>query len=439
MRKVLTIAFDFPPRRTSGVYRPTGMVKHLVKLGWLPTVLTVRPLRGCLEDASLLQRIPNEVRTVRTGYLNLSGWEEPAGHGLRATGHLRPKVSGESQSRRDRFLRGAGELVRSCLYFPDETVGWVPFGFVKAIQLSMQQPFDVVYTTSPPRSSLVIGLLVKLFLRRPWVAEFRDPWYPPARPWRRSFEASLQAAILRRADSVVVTAEGHKEELKRAFHVHDNKLVVIRNGFEESDFENLEDEPADFFERGYLHLSHFGTVYSGSSGTFFHALGELVKECPEIRRFLRVNIVGYPDDTVRRHAEEGELREIIRLHAFLPHQRVLSAMRSSGCLLLFLGKRDLSRLAVAGKAYEYMRVGRPILAITYEGDLKQLVEQGHAGWAVHPDDKERIKQVLRTFIRNHQDHRGNATADPEFVAQFRYEVLAAKLASVFEEVATDGR
>src|SRR5260370_29835694 len=80
-RKLLLVTFDFPPRRTSGVYRPIALTRYLVANGWHSTVLTVvsraRLSGRNPEDASLLDKLPREVTVVRTGYISVGGLEEP--------------------------------------------------------------------------------------------------------------------------------------------------------------------------------------------------------------------------------------------------------------------------------------------------------------------------------------------------------------------------
>src|SRR5205085_1064271 len=114
-----------------------------------------------VEDPTLLERIPSAVHIVRTGYLDLTRWEESTARVARGARALQPSAHAPvlpfKQPRiLHRTLRRLGELLRSCLYFPDETVGWVPFGVAKAIALHRIHPFDVIYTSSPPRASLVI-------------------------------------------------------------------------------------------------------------------------------------------------------------------------------------------------------------------------------------------------------------------------------------------
>jgi glycosyltransferase involved in cell wall biosynthesis len=125
---------------------------------------------------------------------------------------------------------------------------------------------------------------------------------------------------------------------------------------------------------------------------------------------------------------------VIRLHRFVDHLTAITAMRASDCLLIFLGNREVARLAVAGKTYEYLRSGRPIIAITYDGDTVELIRESHAGWVVNPDDVRAIKAALREAVCKGPKGRNPSPIRREFVEQFRYDRLAEKLAGVFDTV-----
>jgi glycosyltransferase involved in cell wall biosynthesis len=436
VKRVLVIAFDFPPRRTSAVYRMTGLLKYLPGCGWEPTVLTVRARKGDTEDATLLGKLPANMQVVRTRYFNISGWEDMVLGGIRTVKARRPRSVKEVQkSRTSPFLRSLADFVRSYLYFPDQTWGWVPFALVKAVRLHFRRPFDLIYTTSPPRSSPVVGLLLRALLRVPWVAEFRDPWYPPKRAVRRKLERWLQLAMLQRADIVVVHAKGYGEELRDSWRVPADKLAVVSNGFDEEDFTPQVPSKTSFLPPDYLHLSHFGTVYPNFSGSFFPALAEFLQECPELKQRLRVNIIGFPDDIVLRYATSSELRDVIRVHGFIRHAEALEAMRSSHGLLLFLADPEVSRLSGLGKIYEYLRVGRPVLAVAPEGGTKELVLQAEAGWVVPPEDRDAIKSALMQWLQQNVNGVPPLPKRPDFVAQFRYDHLVHDLVRVFDRVA----
>lgn len=437
-RRVLVITYDYPPCRTSAVYRMTGLTKYLVDHGWEPTVLTIRV--GCSDqEPKLLEKLPPEVRIERTSYFAVDGWEHKAAEVARAVGVWQPEQAATDKvpSLTSRLLRRAAALFRATVYFPDETAGWVPIALLRALELHFSRRFDAVFTTSPPRAASVVGLLLKKLTGLPWVCELMDPWYPHERPFRRRAERWLHERMMRNADRVVVMMPGHAEELNHNHGVPLEKLSVIRNGFFEEDYERLNDVPANALPDGFFHLSHFGTIYDTNAGLFFPVLEELVREQPELKQRLRIHLTGYPHDrTVLRAFTEGELRDIICFHGYLPDRdAVLRMMRSSDCLLLFWGRPDFSRLAIAGKTYEYLRAGRPILAVTHPGGVQQLVEEGNAGWVVPPDDPAAIKRTLREVLsRPLRNGAPPRPARPEFVAQFRWDCHAAKLAGVLEEV-----
>ena len=438
MRKVLTIAYDFPPRRTPGIYRPTGLTKYLSRFGWLPTILTIKGKEGDVEDPGLLARVPPQVRVSRVRFLDVTAWERKPHAAVRKLGALHSPAARKRPTILDRFLRSMAAFVRSCLYFPDEAIGWVPFGLREALRLHRAEKFDVVYTTTPPRSTALIGFFLKLFTGVRWLAEFRDPWYPSDRPLRRRLERWLHALILRKADTVLAVTDGYAEELRRTYVVPSRKVAVVTNGFDEADFEVGLNGDRDFFPKGYIHLTHLGTIYPHFGGRFFPALRELVREFPDVKQRLRVNITGYPDEETLRYAREEDLRDIVTIRSFVNHTDALLAMRSSACLLLFYGNPYISRVCVPGKIYEYLRVGRPIFALSVEGGLKQIIEEGNAGWVVHPADTEGIKKALMSLLGLGGVDPCFPRPTPEFVGQFRYDRLAEKLADVLNATLSHG-
>ncbi|MGH9602054.1 MAG: glycosyltransferase family 4 protein [Terriglobales bacterium] len=450
MKKVLLIAYSFPPHRSSGVYRPAAFAKYLLREGWQPTVLTVTGAPG-QEDPSLLRKIPPEVRIVRTHYPKLRSWEDwlislvasvtarfapappdAASSAAHSTHHAAARP----------LRRWAAGLIQDHLYFPDESAGWVPVALEKALELHFRERFDVVYTTHPPRAGHVVGMLLRALCRVPWLAEFRDPWTlpPSARPIP---EMAVPAParnrwLLRRmvgtADAILTVTPGYAEELVSVWGAPASRVQVINNGFDDEDFSALaanNGRPA-WMPPDCVHLAHFGTIYPEFHGSFFPALVEAVRESEDVRRRLRVHIIGFPSREVMAYAGREDLREVLQFHKFLSHSDALAAMRSSQCLLLFYGHPYTSQSSIPGKIYEYLRVGRPVFALAYQGGLRELVEQGNAGWVLPPDDIPGIKHLLTELAS--QKLPMPPPPAPEFVSQFRYDHLAKKLAATLDKV-----
>lgn len=434
-KRVLVVAHDFPPYRTSGVYRVTGLTKYLPTLGWTVSVLAA-DTRCYDQDPYLLRRVPREVEVIRTTAPPIVRWEAPTARALKKLGALSPVQLGHPQRGLDTWLRRGADFFRSCFYFPDEMVAWVPHALAKGIRMHRRHPFSVVYSSGPPRSSALVGFLLRFALGIPWVLEFRDPWRLSARPLRRRFEAMLHGFLLKHADAVVVVTPGHAADLENTWKVPPDKLHMIRNGFDEEDFQSDQEDYRSALPEGYFHISHMGTIYEGHGGAFFKALHDLTIERPDLTRRLRVNIIGCPDQQVLHLANDPRFKDLIHIQGFVSHEKALQIMRASHGLLIFLADPGFSRMAVSGKTYEYLRVGRPILAITREGGVKQLVHEGKAGYAVHPDDTAGIKHALTQLFNEHarNGHRPQP-AQPEYVAQFRYDRLAQQLSGIFDKVA----
>lgn len=450
-RRVLLIAFSFPPQRTSGVYRPAALTRYLKNYGWQTTVLTVQGADEPATDTTLLDKLPSETRVVRTAFWQIKGWEKVARNArntVQSVKVLRSEPVSRRQSAIDRAIRILGGWVQSLLYFPDDTVGWVPLALEKALALHLQERFDVIYTTHPPRAAHVIGLLTKLLCGVPWVAEFRDPWIIPEDsqgipgipiPARARNQWLARKMIFRCADALIPVTEGYADELRNRYEVADDRIRLVPNGFDEDDFQDTSGAPPAIFEPGYVHWSHFGTIYPGFSGSFFPMLADMVRSNAEIKHRLRIHIIGFPDEQTDYYARESDLRDMIKVHRFLQHRDALEAMRRSHGLLLFYSHEYVSASSVPGKLYEYLRVGRPILAVAYDGGVRTLVEGARAGWVVPPDDPEAMRKALTEMLAHHRNGKGSLPVRQDFVAQFRYDQLAGKLADVLDGVAKHGR
>ena len=76
MKTALIVAYDFPPLRTSGVYRPVKFAKYLPEFGWRPIILTVKNYSTACLDQSLLENLPEEARIYRAHSIELKRLEK---------------------------------------------------------------------------------------------------------------------------------------------------------------------------------------------------------------------------------------------------------------------------------------------------------------------------------------------------------------------------
>ncbi len=147
-RRVLVVAYYFPPSGGPGVQRVLKFVRYLPEFGWDPAVLTVEGADYPARDESLLAEIPESVPVVRTRipepydlYRALTGKAK----GTPVDVNVNVK-RGERLSAKERL---AG-WVRGMFFIPDARAGWLLTGVGAGAAAAKRFGADLVYSSSPP-------------------------------------------------------------------------------------------------------------------------------------------------------------------------------------------------------------------------------------------------------------------------------------------------
>jgi glycosyltransferase involved in cell wall biosynthesis len=365
-RRVLVLAYFFPPLGGAGVQRTLKFVRYLEPLGWAATIVSTRSRHYPARDPSLLAEIPESAEILRTPAVPLANWLSlvPYKLGLRR--------------------------VAAFLNWPDGGIGWMPFALAAAMRRARRDRPDVIYSTSAPYGSHVVALLVARLTGVPWVADFRDEW--SANP-HLTDQPRLLAKLSERAERAiteeaerVVIAAGYFQ--LRGLAEDDRRRIEIPNGVDEDDFPDVEKEPpSDRFV-----LSHIGTLYDlQDPSPALRALATLgSRRLVDLER-LEIRLVGnvwLPDFV----APSGVR---VEQTGYVDHRRAIAEMCAATVLLLYV---PASSLAPSGKLFEYLASGRPILCLTGPDNLaSRLVRKWDAGVVADPRDGEAIEKALLTL------------------------------------------
>ncbi len=413
MNRVLMIAYHFPPvRGSSGVHRTLQFVRHLPRHGWQPVVLAPHPRAYERTGSDLVGDVPAGV-PVRRGFA------------LDAARHLAVK---------GRYLR--------CTALPDRWASWalgaVPLGF---FMIRRYRP-GVLWSTYPVATAHLIGYVLARLTGIPWVADFRDPLgqegYPADPRTRRAYWA-LERRVVRRARACVFTTPGTARVYRERYPTEpESKWWVIENGFDETSFREAERLVGGDDREGPVRLVHSGLLYPGERNPlpFFAALGRLVREGRLSRDGLRVVLRGSGhEDRYGRAIREHGVEHIVSLAPSVPYREALAEMMSAGGLLLFQGPTCNDQ--IPAKAYEYIRAGRPVLALTDPaGDTARLLGRAGAPAVVVPMlDEEAVAAGVLRFLDLVRENPAPADAR-EFSRTARTADLARVLAHVQETART---
>ena len=439
MKKVLMITYDFPPMRTSGVYRPVKFVKYLKNHGWHATILTVKNPHQVAEDENLLKEVPKECKIYRAYSFEPTKLEDRVYQKICGTTKRKKlRLAGIKNLVKRLFLSPLNAFVHNWIYIPDTKIGWFPFALFFALKLLKKENFDVIYTTSSPHTTQLVGLCIKLLTQKPWVVDLRDNWVVGFSELykyklRVKIDEYLLQRILAKADSVITMCEGNAKDLIEKYDFKDGfKYHAITNGYDRDDWDGLETVFDPKADEKFV-LTHIGTLYAKTSGEFFPALSELLKEREELEDVLRVNLVGYVGDEDLSLIKRLGLEKNVRLLGFQVHKEAIKSMLNSTILLLFLGEIKTSQQQFPGKFFEYLLAKKPILTLGKEGEIAQALYKSKAGFLVRPRDKEKIKEAIHDlFIRK---KRGELTISPDFeyIRRFDYKNLTFRFTQVLDK------
>ena len=432
MRRVLFLAYYFPPLGGAGVQRTVKFARYLPEFGYEPVVVTgpaSTSLAWSPADGTFQREIPAEIEVHR-----INTPEPPRSSGWRR--------------RSERWLRRPSSFTR-----------WWVEGAI-ALGRDVAKNTDMVYASMSPFESAEAAAAIARDLGRPWIADLRDPWaldewliYPTG--LHRRLELRRMRAALRSASAIVMNTSEAERELRRRFPELGTKVFVIPNGYDSADFEGIsaprEDRSFRIVYTGYVHTqagrrhqrmrlarrlvggSVRGlTVLSRSAVYLLEAVDELLESRPELRSRLEVHLGGVGSD----EDHETVASEVVRVHGYLPHEEAVELIRSAD--LLFLPMHDLPAgvrsLGVPGKTYEYLASGRPILAAVPDGDARELLARAGTAMICRPTDIRCMRSVIEAGIERVLAGRRGPVIRPDVLRGFERRELAGRLADLFENV-----
>jgi glycosyltransferase involved in cell wall biosynthesis len=404
---VLVLAYMFPPLGGGGVYRTLKHVKYLPRHGYESIVVTTSGRWYPPRDSSLLAEVPAGTRVVAAPELPVARLRALATNPLHRLG-----------------------LPRALAFFgwPDAYGGWVPGAVWSALRAVRRLRPTVVYSTSPPVSAHLVGLIVRRLTGLPWVADFRDTWtladdeqLSPRLLARLS--ARLEEAVVKRADRLVVA-----DESVELLGVDPHNRTLILNGVDPEDLPSTVAATAG----PRLRVAYVGTLYGARDAEpAFAAMEKLISDGRLERARLQVRMVG---SDFRGPAEGSALDSLpVEWTGYVDHHRAVTEMTAADVLLLY---QPPGWDGASGKLYEYLATGRPILCVApAESRATRLVAELGAGECARPNDPTEIENAVASLYGRWRNGELGVNDEVRRIAVERYsrDALAARLADVLDD------
>lgn len=338
------ISFHYPPfQGSSGVLRTWNFSRYLPDHGWSPLLLTAAPIAyGPIEERPGGLQVPPNLRLWRAMAFD-------------AARHL---------SIRGRYLRWTA--------LPDRWASWYPAAVWRALGIVRQYRPQLIWSTYPIASAHLVALTVQRLTGLPWIADFRDSMTEegyPVNPTERRLYRWIEQRAVAHASAVVFTTEGTRRMYTERYGTDAaGRFHVIPNGYGEDSFQRAEalvSSAPRRSDRKQLVLIHSGVLYPSERDPrpFLQALASLknagLVSAAELCVVLRAS--GH-DALIKSLIDAAGVADIVQLAGSIAYEPALAEMLSADALLLFQAANCNHQ--IPAKLYEYLRAGRPILALT---------------------------------------------------------------------------
>lgn len=319
--------------------------------------------------------------------------------------------------------------VFSFIWLPDDRQGYVLPAVWRAMRAPAGRP-DLIYSTAPPFSVHLAGLLLKGLTGARWVAEFRDPW--TTNPWKPDFVRSsasdwveqwLERVCLGQADIVIPVTNGIRDQLREADPFV--RLETVRNGIEQVSTD---------LSLSATDLSHaFSIVYVGSfyhtrdPFPFLEAVASLVADATVTNDGLRVRFIGsattYGGRSIVDFVTEWDLDRIVEIDGWMERDECLGHVQSADALLLLATDQPDQ---VPNKLYEYLGSRRPILAVVdADGESARMLHRSGGHTIVCENETAPLKRALSRMMAQRTGPVGDLKVLSEWTTENQMSSLVA--------------
>ncbi len=452
-KKILYIAYYFPPLAGSGVQRTLKFIKYLPMYDKLPIVVTVKEGHNFAYDENMIKEVPNSVKVYRSN----SG----------ETLWLRKKIEGfnkilvsikKKYTVRDRKQKKIEQSVdidnrnstnnitikdnifkylEYNYYIPDTKIRWYK-NAVKDIleRVLKEEEVDLIFSTSAPYTDHLIALEIKKKTNKPWVVDLRDPWvgnkfiYERYDEKRKEKERKLEEEVIKYADKVINVTENITNDYIARYPQFKDKFITITNGFDISDKveENIESEK--------FIINYSGIVTDGQSPEIFlKAVEELVLKDSNFKNDLLINFTGTIVDKYMYLFDNSNIKDNVKINSYQPHNTVLKEMKKASINLLILPNTEESKGIYTGKIFDYILSEKPILAIMPLGGVaSDLINSKKIGVAVENNDLNGTRDFIeKTYLAWRNGENLNTSAI-NICNEFDRRILTKKLSLLFDEL-----
>ena len=384
MKKVLILAYDFPPYVSVGGLRPYNWLRHFKEFDIEPTVIT-RQWGNTYGNSFdyIAKGISNDLITE----------SNELGTVLRTPYH--PNLS-------NRLLLKYGE--KRFIFVRKAISGFYEFGqFIFPIGPKAQlykaaknylktNKVDLILATGDPFVLFSYASKLSKKFDTPWIADYRDPWSQSFSAkkgfFQRKFDLFFEKRVVTTAIQINTVDQLFKLKLNQLFPL--KTIDIYPNGFDEREMKKVESVQQD---SACLTFSFIGTMY------LWHPIKELLKDYslfakkyPEKDFRIKFYGINNAEEIIQLvHSQFKELSPKIKLIAKLPNGELLEQLAKDNVLLLFNYYQFTGT-----KIYDYIGLKRKILLCYEKSQEAEVLKNQYYFHSIETDITPQIDIINQT-------------------------------------------
>jgi len=414
LKKVLVVTPYFPPYpRVGTIRRVENFVRYLPANHWKPVVLTMDWGYG---DPGVYDN--TNIYVTR----NIARFSSKAYYMVNMETATTWKTTVASAA--VRLLR----QIKHFILIPDELILW-SFGAISACRRIMRtESPDVIFVAAPPFSTLLIAVMLKKISNIPLVCDVRDDWIGNPLTQKTNLvlafiERKMEKWVVDNSECVVLVTDASLEMWKERYFYAREKFSLVTNGYDEEEFASIQEYEFEGFA-----MLHAGSLETGRSPeVIFKALSLMgAKEKGVSFHQYGLTLREYKDMTFRHGVQD-----IVHFNKMVGGRE--SVARIKGCSILILIPTQNAPTAIPGKAYEYLRSGKPILLISRDNATTDFMKNFDNVYHIKPDDDKKCLEVIEKIYDEGYALIKRKPPDA-LLKKYDRKELTARLAGLFDSI-----
>lgn len=376
MKKVLILAYDYPPNQSVGALRPYSWAKYFFKFGIYPVVITrhwddeIEVQADCIKPSlenniEIIENFSNTIIKVPF---------KP---------NLRDKLLINNDKSKFKFIRKTFTFFYVFARYLSSFFDNISPIYDAADNYLKENQCDIIIATGEPFILFKYAHILSKKYNIPWIADYRDCWSTKLvkdnydkLSWiiYKTFYKRLEKIYTKNSMFITTASQTYKQNIEKL--IPNKEIHVILNGF----FQETIDEVIDVEQnREIFTIAYAGCIYPHQPvKQFLDGYANFIKK----NNGIKTKCIFYGLDFYTDIKEEvlnyyPELKKYIITTPKIPYKDLLINLKKSN-LLLLLSKKGANWLNA--KVFDYIAVNRKIILFKSDKSiLESIITQTESG------------------------------------------------------------